>query len=389
MTYPSVVPLFAAGLYQRMETVADQDSTYDWAMLKFLIGASAPMEDMYEYARDSDDDDPGFSLLLDVTRCPSEALDWLATMAGVRQQLLKSASDDLKRSMIADIAGTKRGTPAALARAAQPYLIGSKTVMLVERDGSAYAFSVYTLKSETPESDWRDVFNYAVNPRGVSGPGYYSGDNAAVSQPDAFGFRATASGSGAFGFVYDAVSLGSRPPIVVGDEYTVSVDVLTVPAGRTVALKVDWKDTLGSYVDYMSAEPTPISVPGRMEIKGVAPSGAAGMTISIVTDGGAAAEAFDIDRLMINNGDQPRDGYADGDTPGWKWTGTAYDSSSEIIATSIVPDALLAAKPAGLVMTWLAIDGGTYAVLKADHTDYADIKSTYTDYLGIRTDPSL
>jgi hypothetical protein len=62
--------------------------------------------------------------------------------------------------------------------------------------------------------------------------------------------------------------------------------------------------------------------------------------------------------------------------------------ASETADADAVEAALLAQKPAGLVMTYSTIVGGDYATLEATHLDYDEIETDFADYAAIRDDPS-
>lgn len=69
--------------------------------------------------------------------------------------------------------------------------------------------------------------------------------------------------------------------------------------------------------------------------------------------------------------------------------GDAY-ALTVITYTSETPDptateaAIRALKPAGIVLTYLCVDGLTYQQLLADFTDYADLESSLADYIAVR-----
>lgn len=69
--------------------------------------------------------------------------------------------------------------------------------------------------------------------------------------------------------------------------------------------------------------------------------------------------------------------------------GNAYDLTV-ITYSSQTPDptateaAIRALKPAGIVLTYLVVDGLTYAQLEADYATYAVVDSTFADYLEVR-----
>lgn len=96
----------------------------------------------------------GWSSLLDLNRVPNKALPWLGQFIGVQLPAGLTPAD--QRVRIQNTDGWKRGTPAAIAAAPLPYLGGTKTVILRERDPAAapndpaYGLTVITKRNETP-----------------------------------------------------------------------------------------------------------------------------------------------------------------------------------------------------------------------------------------------
>lgn len=124
------------------------------ALTDYATGVSLPFELVEEWVSDTDTD-IGWSLLLDVDRCPVEALPWLAQIVGLSLDTALSEAD--QRQQIEDVSNWKRGTPGAIIGAPAPYLTGTKTVVLRERyDGSGndapYDFEVITLSTETTDA---------------------------------------------------------------------------------------------------------------------------------------------------------------------------------------------------------------------------------------------
>lgn len=112
------------------------------------MGRLQPVNDIIR--DDPDTDAPGWSQALDVDRAPSEWLGWLAQFAGVRLQ--PGLDDASQRARIKSTDGFRRGSPGSIVGAAQQYLIGDKTVFLVERHGSPYRLTVTTVAGETPDA---------------------------------------------------------------------------------------------------------------------------------------------------------------------------------------------------------------------------------------------
>lgn len=136
-------------LYEQVEPLAFDDEANGYALAHVCeaIGRMAdPIADLVE----DDADGPGWSKLVDVARTPVEALPWLAMVAGVRLTL--GGSETVAREEVERADGQKRGTPAAILRAARKNLTGGQSVFVYERDGAdAYALRVVTLVSETPD----------------------------------------------------------------------------------------------------------------------------------------------------------------------------------------------------------------------------------------------
>lgn len=161
-----VVGSFGAELYEAVEPLAWADEENGWALLT-LCGA---IGEMFQQVRDlgspDPDGNPGWSQLLDVTRCPTAYLPWLGQFVGV--QVDTSLTDTQQRSQITNEAGMARGSLAAIRGAAQKYLTGSRTVQILERvGGDAYAFTVVTYTSETPDSAAVSAALAAAKPAGL------------------------------------------------------------------------------------------------------------------------------------------------------------------------------------------------------------------------------
>jgi len=145
----------AARLYVALGPVAEQDPTVGWSLLILCNAIGAMFQLVENWVRDTPDG-PGWSLLLDLDRCPDEALGWLAQLVGVR--LLPDTTPEQQRARIASTDGFKRGTRQALIGAAQATLTGAKTVVFRERSGDpadtpnyAYYLDVATYDSQTPD----------------------------------------------------------------------------------------------------------------------------------------------------------------------------------------------------------------------------------------------
>lgn len=104
-------------------------------------------QEVDDWASDTDAGDPGYSFLLDINRIPANGLPWLAQFVGA--QISQGASSTVQIQQILGLGAWKRGTVAALQAAPLPYLTGTQTVVVKERDTDPYHLEVYTLASET------------------------------------------------------------------------------------------------------------------------------------------------------------------------------------------------------------------------------------------------
>lgn len=73
--------------------------------------------------------------------------------------------------------------------------------------------------------------------------------------------------------------------------------------------------------------------------------------------------------------------------------GDAYDLTigtldSETPDPDLVEADLIAQKPAGIVLTYVVVGGGTYADLEATHASYTEVAGDFTDYQEVLTDPT-
>jgi len=148
---------FAERLYLALAPVARWDDENAWSLLILVNAIGAMFQTVDDVVRDTPDG-PGFSILLDLNRCPSEALDWLGQFVGVR--LPAGATDAEKRAAIAAESGFRRGTRAALEAAVKATLTGAQTVIVRERSGDstaepidyAYRLKIRTYPAETPDA---------------------------------------------------------------------------------------------------------------------------------------------------------------------------------------------------------------------------------------------
>lgn len=131
----------------------------------YLGGLGELFQVVEDYASDGPNGEPGYSLLIDADRVPDEAIMWLAQFVGVK--ITQGLSAVEQRAQLIGLGNWKRGTVAAIQAAPVPYLTGSQTVIVKERDtGSAYHFQVITYSSETPDTAAATAALIAAKPGG-------------------------------------------------------------------------------------------------------------------------------------------------------------------------------------------------------------------------------
>lgn len=125
------IPSFGAG-----------DAVAGYPLLRFLDGLGQILQRLNDLALDDlATDDPGWSILLDPTRCPTYGLPWLYQCAGGRFSPAEN-TDALQRAAITSRPSWLRGTVPALQAAAAPYLQEGQQVLVYERDTSPYHLTV-------------------------------------------------------------------------------------------------------------------------------------------------------------------------------------------------------------------------------------------------------
>jgi hypothetical protein len=153
-------------LYSRIGWAADQDAS--GLLLKFLAGIGNMLQAIDSISRDSYDTDyeiaPSWSTVLDINRCPTEALPWLGQFVGAR--FPTNLRDDQQRYMIEHVPGWSRGTPAAILAAASLFLLPGFVPTLTERDTSPYHLTISipsgaVVSDATYGSLWRSYATYS------------------------------------------------------------------------------------------------------------------------------------------------------------------------------------------------------------------------------------
>jgi hypothetical protein len=123
MAEPVHTPL-GARLRERTQPLAPTDAAHGWSHAHLCEALGVMLKQVAE-VYDPDGDVPPLAPILDPTLCPDWALPWLGQLVGVR--IPSGLTADEARRMILDVAGFKRGTPAAIEAAVSAVLTGAQT----------------------------------------------------------------------------------------------------------------------------------------------------------------------------------------------------------------------------------------------------------------------
>lgn len=149
--YPGTLPDdlgdgFAARLFEQLEPLQQLDTLgHLWVFCDAFGAMFQPVEDLTSMR---DDGLPGYADLLDIQRIPIANIGYLGQFIGMSTK--PGLDESAQRAWIQDANNFERGRPSAIIAAAQRTLTGSRTVYLLERDGSAWKYRVVTRTSETP-----------------------------------------------------------------------------------------------------------------------------------------------------------------------------------------------------------------------------------------------
>ena len=151
---PESQPTFYQQLYDLLQPMFYDDPEESNALAIYLESMSDTyFQIVQDWSSDSPDNPPkpGWSILMDATRVPDSAVPWLAQFVGVAVTAGMTVAG--QRAQMVGLSTWKRGTVAALEAAPVPFLTGSQTVIVKERDTSPYHFEVETYASETPNQN--------------------------------------------------------------------------------------------------------------------------------------------------------------------------------------------------------------------------------------------
>lgn len=132
------------------------DANNNYIFLTWLDGIGQQQQILDNLLRDDNKGNPGWSIILDVTRCPTYALPWLAQFVGVRFTGPVVGNDSLMRSAIVSKNGFNRGTVASITAAITPYLSSGGYVNIIERTPDPYSLTVQ-VHGAIGAMDWAEL----------------------------------------------------------------------------------------------------------------------------------------------------------------------------------------------------------------------------------------
>jgi hypothetical protein len=116
--------------------VQDQDTANGYPFLTWLEGGGSLLQATDSLSRDANGYS-GWSCVLDINRCPTADLAWLAQFVGVRFTSLQQ-TDATQRAAITGEQGFGRGTVAALQAVIAPFVTSMGSVVITERSTDPY-----------------------------------------------------------------------------------------------------------------------------------------------------------------------------------------------------------------------------------------------------------
>jgi hypothetical protein len=135
-------------IYDNLEPLSKPDESLGWPLLAFVNTMGEMFQPAADLIEDGPNGEPGWSIIVDINRVPDEGLDYLAQFLGLHFYVGIDALT--KRQQIRDHVSWQRGTYASIIAAIRLFLIGTKTVILTERDTDAYHFAVRIWQAEAP-----------------------------------------------------------------------------------------------------------------------------------------------------------------------------------------------------------------------------------------------
>ena len=343
-----VLKSFAQRIYDDLAPLAVLDAATGYDLAYYVGALGQEFQVVEDLSRDqtlpSGKIAPGWSQAVDITRCPSNALAWLAQFVGGTTK--GGLSDSDQRNYIQNVGGWKRGTVASMQNAVLSLLTGNKTVIFSERNGT----NDVTYDFESGTQSWA------------------SAASATLTQ-DATNFR----GGGAH----------SLKVVTTTSNFSGAMSpTLAFAANKDQAVRFSFKGTAGQTYRMTIWDSTHSSVIGvqnyhvangsweEIAFWGICGSVAGNLLLQVDNALSGIAQTFYLDDVHLQN-----------DGP---YSLTVITRTAETPSSSAVQAALIAQKPAGLLLTYATTTGNTYLEVRATQATYTAVKTTYATYTAMR-----
>lgn len=398
-------------LYESVEPFTFDETNQDYALAHFCLAIARMFDQVASYAEDRDDGTPGWGAMMDPDLVPVEAIPWLGQFVGVT--VPDGLSEDQQRALVKDVGGFRRGTVDSLVAAAQQYLTGAKAVTVLERYGSPYRLRVSTRGPETPSDSiplaWGEPINYIVNPNaqgpatppatiaGWSPRGQNNADFQEVLDPldglPAFRLIRNTDAGGLQSMYMD--DNPNSVAVVPGDWIAVACEIRAAGTPRVFSVTVHGNvtPTIGAPVAAVTIGNTYQRFTGAVQV----PAGTdanAGIRINVTASDG---EIFYVRKVMMVKGTSQADAlagvakYFDGSTPNYQFSGAPHNSTSKSptswSASQIIQNALNAQKPAGLILEYVTLAGGTFDTVRNTNASFNAVVASYRDFNELKLHP--
>lgn len=371
---------FSQDLYDRLEPLTFADPSYDYPIAKLAYAFGLMFQLVEDYGRDDlTTGAPGWANVINIDKCPDEAIPWLGQFVGVR--LPGGLTPAQQRAYVKDAPGWDRGTVAAIAAAAAPYLTGQKSVTVRERfdqanpnvDSPGY-YQVTTRGAETPVGDLPStnlITNGGFETNTTGWSVYGSGTALTRDTSDAkFGLA-----SAKFVATIAVTGIWTPSPIAVtaSQTYTISAWVRAV-AGTQIQLNLRESTAADAAV---GADTTKLLTADgtwqRLSVTRV--FGATGVNAHVIFQANNAGTTFWIDGVQLEQQSAA--------TPYIETNGA---TASRPAGQGSVGAALVASKPGGLIMNYQVLVGNTYQTIYDNNTTGTILYNKYTTYQRLLDD---
>lgn len=375
---------FAQRIYDIIKPLAWEDDAHGWALAYFLAAGGVMSQQIDTYAADGPNGEPGWSILVDVERCPPEALPWLAQFVGPPP--VEGMTEQQQRDYIADLANWKRGTREGVIAAVRSTLTGSKSVLFHERvGGAAYQLGITTYLFETPVEDW-PATNLALNGGFESNTATWVASGAGnAATLDRIGVPApTTPGAWAGRLTSNVAALSWANTdflnVTAGENYTASMFMKRAVGARQGGIQLSWYTAANAFISQLNS---PQALRGttqydRVSLTGVAPATAAKAVIYLIMQGGVEAvnDQYYFDGVQLENNPAA--------SPYIETDGAIASRASGFGPVgAILRDRQ---KPAGIVLTYSVLPGQDFQSLLDNHPTFQNVLDDYATFDDVRLD---